>query len=267
MVFWPRCRARSTPRAESRCGRRFLPTLRVPRGCPFETDELGRSWPYDLRAESERHLRELLTRAEIGTRVRLDPLASIVRDGRFKTVHEGAPSRNPTRSIDEEAEVWVLDQGRLAEFPIFGYAASVDDVSEPATRASLHSAYGSARVLLADEVRERTSVFFGDSLSWIRGRTGAPAPLDTPDELAWPLDRGSPMDRATLDEGAADEFVEVQIIGGIAIGAIKRVLFDYEPPAAVAELLDQREIHWTVNAMPALPRYLEQVFQRDTLQP
>ncbi len=155
--------------------------------------------------------------------------------------------------------MWDLDLDRLCEFPIFGYAASIADVSEPATRATMHHAYGSARALLRADIRERTTVFFGDSLAWIRRREGAPAPLDAPDELAWPFDRGSPFDRQSLDEGGADEYVEIQIIGGISTEMIQMILFDYPPSALVAEQLAAHKIAWDVNPMAKLPPYLADI--------
>ena len=174
-------------------------------------------------------------------------------------------SKNPTRSIDEESAVWSLDPSKPETYPIFGYAASINDVTEAAARASLHSAYGSARVFLSPDVRPRTSVFFGDSLSWIRNSTGAPAPLNEADELTWPFDRGVPTERGSLDEGAFDEVVELQIIGGISIGDIEGVIFDFEPPAVVVRALRCAGIDWSVNPMPPFPAWLGELFVRDRL--
>jgi hypothetical protein len=126
---------------------------------------------------------------------------------------------------------------------------------------------GSARVLLSPDVRPRTSVFFGDSLSWIRNSTGAPAPLNEADELTWPFDRGVPTERGSLDEGAFDEVVELQIIGGISVGVgdIDGVIFDFEPPAVVARALRCAGIDWSVNPMPTFPAWLGELFVRDRL--
>lgn len=140
---------------------------------------LGLLLPPDQRDVVAAHLRALLAPTVISVRVCLDVLMKILTGGGFKTVYEdGVESKNPDRSMAEEAGVWDLDPTHPEEFPIFGYAASSSDMSEPATRAHLHTAYGSARLILSDAMRERTTVFFGDSLSWVRRVEGAPAPLD-----------------------------------------------------------------------------------------
>jgi len=227
--------------------------------------ELGRCWPADRRDEYEAHLRSLLREAIVGARVPLSALLSIVRDGRFKTRHEGSMSKNPMRSIDEETAVWSLDPSKPETYPIFGYAASINDVTDAAARASLHSTYGSARVLLSRDVRPRATVFFGDSLSWIRNSTGAPALLDEPDELAWPFDRGLPTERRALDECAFDEVVELQITGGISVDEVDEVIFDFEPPPVVIRALRCAGIVWSVNPMPTFPPWLAELFVRDRL--
>lgn len=227
--------------------------------------ELGRSWPVADRDEYEAHLRSLLAGAVLSVRVPLAALLSILHDRRFKTRHEGSMSRNPTRNTDEESAVWCLDPSRPATFPIFGYLATEKDISEPAARASLHSAYGSARVLLSDDLRDRATVFFGDSLAWIRGSTGAPAPLTEPDELTWPFDRGLPTDRVSLDGCAFDEVVELQIIGGITLDEITEVIFDFDPPERVKRALGCAGIDWNVNPMPTLPGWLAERFSPERL--
>jgi hypothetical protein len=167
-----------------------------------------------MRENYERHLRALVSGAEISTRVSLNALARILDDGRFKTSHEPGclQSKNPPRSPAEEAQVWNVQASSLSELPIFGYAATIADVSVPQTRATLHMAYGSARVVLQAQVRSRCTVFFGDSLWAVRHDEGAPAPLERPDELCWLPERGLPSERLELDEGGPDEVVEVQII-------------------------------------------------------
>jgi hypothetical protein len=235
----------------------FLVAVRVRRA------EQALLLPPDERAVVADHLRALLAPTVISVRVYLNVLMEILADGRFKTVYEdGVISRNPDRSMAEESEVWELDPSHPEVFPIFGYAASLSDMSEPATRAHLHSAYGSARLILSDAMRERTTVFFGDSLSWVRKIEGAPAPIDSPDEFAWPHDRGSPLERRSADEGSMDEYVELQFLGGISCPMIREVVFDFAPDHRVVQALRCHHIPWHVNLMPAIPEYL-----RDTVGP
>ena len=213
--------------------------------------KFGCLWPEALADRYEAHLRGLLVDAEIGTRVQLEDLESILRDGRFKTRHEpGVHSKNPQRHPDEEAEVWNVDARHLCEFPIFGYAATTDDVAVPETRRTLHNAYGPARVLFAESVRVRCSVFFGDTLRWLRDGSGAPAPVCAPDELSWPPDLGPPTERASIDVCGPEDVVEIQILGGIEAIEIKRVILDAEPADALARALRRAGLTPEVNPLP-----------------
>ncbi len=229
--------------------------------------ERGWGWPSAERGRYESHLRALLRDAEISTRVSLDALALILEDGRFKTRYEAGSllSRNPPRSAAEESRVWNVPADALGELPIFGYAATLADVAAPETRATLHMAYGSARVLLRSEVMARCTVFFGDSLWAVRHDEGAPAPLDAPDELCWLPDRGMPTGRHELDEGGPDEVVEVQITKGLRVNEISSVRFDFEPPQPILDALAARRIGSCVDLMPTLPEHSTKSFVPDVL--
>ena len=229
--------------------------------------ERGWRWTAGERGRYESHLRSLLSEAEISTRVSLDALALILEDGRFKTRYEPGclQSPNPPRSATEEARVWNVPAGALGELPIFGYAATVADVAVPETRATLHMAYGSARVLLRSEVGARCTVFFGDSLWAVRHDEGAPAPLGAPDELCWLPERGLPSERHGPDEGGPDEVVEIQIIKGLRVSEISSVRFDFDPPQPVLDALARRGICSCVNPMPTPPEYSRKSFVRDVL--
>lgn len=218
--------------------------------------ELDVRWPAEVRADWEAHLQALIGKGVLSVRTPVRSLLSILDCGRFLTRAEGGLSDNQERSLAEEAGVWTIEVDQPGRFPVFGYLASESDVSEPATRYSLHSAYGGARILLDDGVRERTSVFFGDSLHWIRTRHGAPAPIDAVDELAWPFDRGIPVHRLTLDEGGPDEVVEIQIIDGLSIQEFRAVCFDFDPADVLRDSLDELGIAWRVNPMPEIPAFV-----------
>jgi len=227
----------------------------------------GGSWPASERAGRQADLRRLLRDAEISTRVTLDALVLILACGRFKTRYEPGcvPNKNPARSAAEEAQVWNVSAESPGDLPIFGYAATAGDVSVPETRATLHMAYGSARVLLSDTVRSRCTVFFGDSLWALRHDEGAPAPLSEPDELCWLADRGLPEERHNIDQGGPDEVVEIQILKGLRVSEIASVRFDFEPPHLVQDALEQQKVSWRVNPMLALPKYSARHFVADRL--
>jgi hypothetical protein len=219
--------------------------------------ERGWEWPATEREHYEAHLRALVQSAEISKRVKLAAFARILEDGRFKTPYEPGclPSGNPERSAAQEAKVWNVSADAFGELPTFGYLATIADVAVPSTRAYLHNAYGSVRVMLASAVKAKCTVFFADSLWAINHEEGVPAPLDAPDELCWLPDRGLPTGRLTIDEGGADEVVEIQIIGGLSLGEISSVRFDFEPPDSIVNALCARGIKWCLNPMPTLPRY------------
>ncbi len=216
--------------------------------------ERGWCWPAEVRECFEGHLRALVERAEIGSRVKLDALAGILADGRFKTRHEatGRPSKNPPRSSAEEARIWNVHERALSGMPIYGYLATRADVTAVETRMSLHRAYGSARVVLRPEARSCSTVFFGDSRWPTSHDEGAPAPIDGPYELAWMPDLGPPTDRRSVDEGYFDEVVELQIIGGVHISDIEVVVFDLDPPCSITDALRCRELKWDVNPLPSM---------------
>ena len=195
-----------------------------------------------------------MERAEIASRVKLDALAGILADGRFKTRHEpaGRPSKNPPRSAAEEARIWNVPERALSEMPIYGYLATRADVAAVETRMSLHQAYGSARVVLRPEARSRSTVFFGDSRWPTSHDEGAPTPIDGPYELAWMPDLGAPTDRRSVDEGYFDEVVELQVIGGVHIRDIEVVVFDFDPPPSIIGALRCRKLKWDVNPLPSV---------------
>jgi hypothetical protein len=230
-------------------------------------EQLGCCWPTELREPLQAHLRELVAPALLGTRVPLERLARILADGRFRTSHEpgGQPSKNPPRSPAQEARVWNIAESALADMPIYGYLATLADVTSIEARASLHQAYGSARVLLADEVRSRSTVFFADSRWPLTHEEGAPAPVDESDELAWLPDRGDPRARGSIDVGVFDEVVETQIIGGIHAREIETVIFDCPPPASIKQALCSREIEWDVNPLPEMSAEQQARFVADRL--
>jgi hypothetical protein len=228
--------------------------------------QVGCCWPGELREPCEAHMRALIAPALLGVRVPLDGLGWILIDGRFQTRYElgEQASKNPPRTPAQEAQVWAVCESALGEMPVYGYLATRADAASLLTRASLHQAYGSARVLLTDAVRPRATVFFGDSRWAITHEEGAPAPLDRPDELSWLPDRGDPRARASVDDGVFDEVIEAQVIGGIHASEIEQAIFDYPPPALMEQALCSRHIDWAVNPMPDTAR-LPAPFVRDQL--
>ena len=53
-----------------------------------------------------------------------------------------------------------------------------------------------------------------------------------------------------VDHCDADQFVEVQTLGGVYIDDIARVIFDAEPEPDTVEALQDKNMEWTVADVP-----------------
>jgi hypothetical protein len=99
-------------------------------------------------------------------------------------------------------------------------------------------------VIFNDSIRPRTTFTVHDSLNSLVHKAVAPSAMLAPSHLSWPPD--GDLERPTLDHGAADEFVEIQILGRVYGEDIARVIFDAEPELATIAAL-RNKIPWTVR--------------------
>jgi len=181
---------------------------------------------------------EWLSDAVLALRVTETSLREVLGAGRFKAQGEtGSPT--PHRSADLERSIWTVDTKDPADLPVYGYAATLGDVRDidggDATRRTLRDTFGSARVILNDSLRGRTTFTMHDSRSLLESRAVAPSPITAPSHLSWPPE--GDFKRKNLDWCGANEFFELQILGGVYVDDIAQVLFDWEPAQVTKDAL------------------------------
>lgn len=161
----------------------------------------------------------------------------VLTDGRFKSQFESNKSGgmyDRSRRKTEEVEQGIPVNSKLSERPIYGYLASQLSVDENSARdvnnekptntftvnSSRVEQYGDLRVLLNDDVKERTTYTLRDSL--LQG--SLPQPLSekvTRDNLV----TAGLHARSSYGSGGkhTSEYVEVQIRNGVKVSDIKQI--------------------------------------------
>lgn len=171
------------------------------------------------------------------TRIKPATLEKILKDGRMKTAHEGVKASG-TNKLDKKTEFENAYMGAegvpAGERPVYGYMQ---------TEAEHHNTtldhYGSVRVVLHDEVKDRTSFTIGDSLD----RKTFPSPLHAPAVRSSP-----PGVKSKDDLVKKSQYIETQIWGGVKASDIKHVQFSEEPKPALTKKLTKAGITWTVKS-------------------
>ena len=192
----------------------------------------------DVEEAIRGQMAEWLSDAVLALRVTETALRAVLDGGRFKTQDEmGLP--DPRRSADLQRSIWTIDSEDAADLPVYGYAATLGDVRDRdgggAMRKSLQESFGSARVILDDSLRDRTTFTMHDSLSLLETRAVAPSLIAAPSHLSWPP--GGDFKRKNLDWCGANEFFELQMLGGVYVDDIAEVLFDWEPAQVTKDAL------------------------------
>lgn len=231
-------------------------------------DRIHEVWSEDYPTLDELHdavsakMRELTAKAKVRVRVDEDALGSILEDGRFKTQFETGTSEgalNPELRDQIENFYFGYEDTPGEDRPIYGYVAGQGD--EWTTQQ-----YGEVIVQLDDDIRDRTSVSFFDSLDAYRG-TGTifeqgqelmPSPLNDPSwqsAMPWEPDQlyGSILQFEDLRELPA--YAEAQIHGGVAVDDIEQVIFTgAEPSAEIKAALKEAGISWSWDPVFVEPR-------------
>ena len=193
-----------------------------------------------LKRDLTDNLREELKTAVIQIRIDDDVFGLMVDEGdRFRSQMETGTSGgyfDDARRIDTEARMFgysnALDP---AERPIYGYIAPAGQAGE---NQPILNQYGDVIVELKDELRERTTVTWGDSLYHHDVNTGAPSPMLDPKWYS-AVGEGGILDQAVdLKQNALDQnldraqpYMEAQIHGSVTLDDIKRVTL---PPLSEA---------------------------------
>lgn len=219
----------------------------------------------ELKADLARRTREAFAGKKIGVRVNPADLSRIINDGRIKTQFESGKSKGkfaPGYRAQFESAWFGLDEKKTDPKvrPIYGYVMTDGvrpaglgsaDIFAPATDAL--SQYGQIQIVLKDQVRDRTTAMFGDSLN--NYRMGQPSPVNNPSWQSFSPPPGKSMmsrglndlDRK-MDESAfrSGTYAEAQIHGGVTLADIDEVLFPTTPTAAVQKELNDAGVKWRV---------------------
>lgn len=179
-------------------------------------------------------------------------LEKILGDGRFKSQFESGYSLgiydNNARAVLEKRLFGYAEDAVPDTRPIYGYAHQGTGAFGPGGV----DGYGNVRVILKDEVRDRTTVTMTDSLM-----AGDEIGASTIDNLHYssfsPYEAHSPgkyVNRKGAD-APGYSYIEAQVHGGVKAEDIQQVLFseaDYPdgPLRSVVERLDELGIPWEV---------------------
>lgn len=176
--------------------------------------------------------------------VRVDHIdvLSVLREGRLKNQHEVNDSNGllrPEYRRDVENYFWGYGFREKGEArPIYGYMHSSEADQTNVTQ------YGMVQIRLKDEIRERCTVSWGDSLDSYPDVQ--PLPLDSRNltaaiatEIVPSYLDPSPSNRAPMDFGWGDTeeqacYIEIQVHGGVTLDDIEEIVVSYEEMYEVA---------------------------------
>jgi hypothetical protein len=169
-------------------------------------------------------LKNFVKNAPVSIRVPEDVLPQILEDGRFKNQHETGTSRGMLDSEYRkvaERNAFGINQKKPTDFPIYGYISTGVNGHRPPVQH-----YGDVRVVLNDDVKNRTTITAQDSLSPFSNLRGAPSPLLDPKAVSLNSDVDT---YASYGRPPDYNYVEAQIHGGITVKDIKHVYFPDTP--------------------------------------
>lgn len=230
-----------------------------------ERHELGALTP-KLKRELSKKIKSEFAGKKIAMRVTPKNLEHILRDGRIKSQFETGKSKGMNDQqgrASYEQIMFGIDPSitkNVEKRPIYGYVA-VDGVRPVAYHegtlggigTDALSQYGQVQVVFKDEIRDRSTAVYGDSLNHMA--FGLPSPVNQPSWLSL-----TPMNHRSMITGNLDQlerdprdlrlrsqiYVEAQIHDGVSTGDIAEVVFPNKPTAVVQKLLEERGIPWRV---------------------
>lgn len=258
----------------------------VPRR-PEETEEAWEeNYQDELIAQAEQHDMEpdeyrealadeysrVLENSQAAVRIPTGFIEQVLDDGRIKNQHETGSSSgwlDPELREDFESDYMGVDPDTPdSDKPIYGYA-SAEDARIEDEPIDLEN-YGGASLRLSDDVKERSTSTFGDSLGanrgWEEGNRDlnfTPTPTADPDEKAFSLDRlpvGHDEDTHLEMLQNADDptdlemYNEMQVHGGIDADQIEEVRFNASkefhksPDDELLDRLDEAGIPYEVES-------------------
>jgi hypothetical protein len=181
--------------------------------------------------KEDRHLRDVIGRAEIYSRARLQSLDQIMRDGRFKSQFETNSSGgtlDPSFRAEVEGKMMGLPRDLdPARRPIYGYLA------EGPGGGSL-SGYGEVAIKFKPGVRDRSTFTIGDSFGTyanVNFEPSAPSPVSNPRYWSFPWAKDAShlevLSETVRNAGRVGRrsYTEVQMHGGVKTSDIEEVIF------------------------------------------
>lgn len=215
---------------------------------------------FDTRKETIGVIAENVSKSSPVVAIEEQDFLGVISDGRFKTQYEVRESNGLYRpALRREAELafaGVPLDTPAKERPIYGYLAMQESGTSPNTsdynsdRWNINNGgvgqYGGVRVVLKDEVKNRTSYTLVDSLD----REVLPQPLNRVDKTSLAF-AGAYNDLTSSHGGLQRElYAEAQIYGGVKLGDIKEVFVPDEFSAGrIREALSTKKVDIPVKVM------------------
>lgn len=215
----------------------------------------------DAKIEQETaFVKEAMEGSDVHIRVTAATLGSVLRQGRMKTQFESNRSRgllsNDIRA-DVEFQQWGIPKDSDPEMrPVYGYMAEEGEAL--VRKGGFLNQYGDVVVVLKDDVRERTTVTFGDSLD-VHDRPEAQQGMPV-DEADWRVGRystayGSPSfpSKMGLPLKDSNDYAEAQVHGGVHTEDIDHVVLPAESAPTMPgnswlkRLLEKNDVPYVVQ--------------------
>jgi len=208
-----------------------------------------------LRDQVNESVKEALKDALPFIRVELPVVSKILQSGRFLSQHEmdlaaGEDFMAEVRS-DVELEVMGVPRGTLASYrPIYGYLSSLRPGDPGPSGHADTTSYGDVVVELKENLKDRSTVTFQDSMGAMDTGNFMATPVSKPnirsvdlggDELPYKV-RNKTVD--------GDGYTEAQIHNGISLKDIEKVWFESSPDAGLAKEMKKAGVSWGVVGKP-----------------
>lgn len=206
----------------------------------------------EFKEDLNKHLQELSKNTDVCINVSEETIKNIAKDGKIKSQFEVGKSGgllDPHARDAFEKRVFGYREG--AERPIYGYITS-----EAGSYNTSVSQYGNITIKLKNEVRERTTIIFGDSYDRLyMQNAGTPVLLNKPnincicargedlstvDQIINKIKNATKMNEDMIINEYG--YIEAQIHGGVFLKDIDSVYFPGKYDEKVVKLLKSNNI-------------------------
>lgn len=223
----------------------------------------------EYHSTQQSKLRSLTKDGEVWVRVPPESLNGILDSGELRTSYDTGRSGGSGRGAKEFAEYQGLRSSMERDMygsdthPIYGYVqtdpdgagASLSVGDKPLTGKIRDSVdgYGTARILLNADVKGRTTIVVGDSLSTTayKDKDLQPSPFNSPSYKSVPVGMNITKDNSINNlmhvQGAqvtGVRYVEAQVHGGVQTKDIREVVFRGRADPTITSKLDGAGIKW-----------------------